>query len=581
MNRRQDARLGLSGRLLAVLGIGLLLWLLLLAAAWQMHRGDSEAVAGIAAVAPGIGLQAEAAAALVPGRASGSRLFGGLFAASLLLLAGLSLLLWRGWLQPIRELARAARRVEAGDYRLDLPIDRGDEIGELQRALTRLAAAAGQHQAEIRRIAYSDSLTGLPNRLALRETLERRMLQAQHGAWQVALVFVDLDDFKRINDTLGHDAGDEVLEQFAIRLQQCVALADDREASVARFGGDEFVALFCARDARDAARQLGEAVLVELQRPISVRGRQVFLGASIGITVYPDDAPDPHQLIKSGDIAMYQAKIAGKNCVRFFNRAMNQAVEHSVALEHALRGAWERGELSLSFQPIYSLSNRRMVGAEALLRWNHPELGNIEPAAFVEIAEQSGLIDGIGQRVLLSACLAAADWPDDHGLAPFVSVNVSPRQLRSGELPDIIAAVLRDSGLAAQRLHIELTETAVLGDELQVSALLARLRAMGVKIWLDDFGTGFSGLSHLRRVPVDGLKIDRSFISDMLLDRDDLALTSAIIALGHSLGITVVAEGVESEAQFSLLRERGCDYAQGFWLGHPVPDAEFRARAVA
>jgi diguanylate cyclase (GGDEF)-like protein len=503
----------------------------------------------------------------------------GLLGGLLMLGAVLSLLISRGLVQPIRRLADAARQVGAGDYRLRLPGRRRDELGELERAFVRMSAALARHDAEIRRIAYTDSLTGLPNRAALRDMLQRR-LSAGAGTGQLALMFVDLDDFKRVNDTLGHEAGDEVLEQFAQRLQQCLGLSDDPDGFVARFGGDEFVVLFAADDARETARQLGEAVLVELQRPLAVRGKQVFLGASIGITTYPDDADRLPNLLKFGDIAMYQAKVAGKNCLRFYNRSMDQAVEHSMALEQALRGAWDRGELSLSFQPIYELVNRRLVGAEALLRWNHPELGQIEPAAFVEIAEQSGLIDGIGEHVLLEACQTAQRWPTS-GIAPFVSVNVSPRQLRSGELPDLVATALARSGLPAERLHIELTETAVLGDELQISALLARLRAMGVKIWLDDFGTGFSGLSHLRRVPVDGLKIDKSFIADVLHDPDDLALTTAIIAMGHSLGITVVAEGVESEAQFTMLRERGCDFAQGFWLGHPVPDAEFSTRAEA
>ena len=529
-------------------------------------------------------LQAEASDALAARVEAATRrslgLLAGLLGGLLLIGALLSLLVSRGLVRPIRRLADAARQVEAGNYRVALPSERRDELGDLERAFMRMGDAVARHDAEIRRIAYTDSLTGLPNRLALREALERRLQDAQARGRQIALIFVDLDDFKRINDTLGHDAGDEVLEQFALRMQQCVGLSEDPQACVARFGGDEFVVLFAAEAARDVARQLAEAVLVELQRPHAVRGRQVFLGASIGITLYPEDAEDPHQLIKNGDIAMYQAKVAGKNCLRFFSPAMNHAVEHSVELEHALRGAWERGELSLAFQPIHQLANRRMVGAEALLRWRHPQFGDIEPTVFIAIAEQSGLIDAIGQRVLLEACTVASGW--SHGeIAPFVSVNVSPRQLRSGELPDIVAHALRESGLAPERLHIELTETAVLGVELQVGALLARLRAMGVKIWLDDFGTGFSGLSHLRQVPVDGLKIDKSFIADLLRDPDDLALTAAMIALGHSLGIDVVAEGVENEQQYDLLRERGCDYGQGFWLGHPEPLIRFSEPAPA
>lgn len=503
-----------------------------------------------------------------------------LFAALLAFGAGLSVLVSRGLVRPIRRLADAARQVESGDYRIDLPTRRGDEVGELQRGFVRMAAGIARHDQEVRRLAYSDHLTGLPNRLAFRERLDERMIAAQAEGVSLALVCIDLDDFKRVNDTLGHDAGDEVLEQFAVRLRQCIPYDTDPQAQVARFGGDEFVAVVASSDARGSAHQLAEAVLNELQRPLQVRGRQVFLGASVGITLFPEDASEARDLIKNGDIAMYQAKTAGKNCLRFYSRAMDQAVGTSVALEQALRGAWDRGELSLYFQPIYELANRRLVGAEALLRWRHPELGEIQPSTFVEIAEQSGLIEAIGRHVLMTACEAAQRWTS-LGEAPFVSVNVSARQLRSGDLPDVVAEVLRQTGFAANRLHLELTETAVLGDEIHASVQLARLRSTGVKVWLDDFGTGFSGLSHLRRVPVDGLKIDRSFVADVLQDPDDLALTSAIIAMGHSLGISVVAEGIESEDQYTILRERGCDHGQGFWLGYPMPDAEISARMSA
>jgi len=282
-------------------------------------------------------------------------------------------------------------------------------------------------------------------------------------------------------------------------------------------------------------------------------------------------------LMKNGDIAMYQAKVAGKNCYRFYSRAMDQAVERRVRMEQDLRGAWERGELSLAYQPVYSLADGQLVGAEALLRWQHPEHGAISPSVFIDVAEQSGLIETIGPLVLRTAAADTVRWQRDHAAARhmFVSVNVSPRQLRSGDLPQVVANCLRETGLDASRLHLELTETAVIGDEIHASGLLARLRASGVKIWLDDFGTGFSGLSHLRRVPVDGVKIDRSFIADVLRDPDDLALTTAIIAMAHSLGITVVAEGVEKEGQYAILRERGCDLAQGYWLGHPVSAQDF------
>jgi EAL domain-containing protein (putative c-di-GMP-specific phosphodiesterase class I) len=317
--------------------------------------------------------------------------------------------------------------------------------------------------------------------------------------------------------------------------------------------------------------------VAELSRPIQVQDRQVFLGTSIGITLFPEDASGSTMLMKNGDIAMYQAKVAGKNCYRFYSRAMDQAVERRVRMEQDLRGAWERGELSVAYQPIYRLSDGGLVGAEALLRWQHPEHGSIAPSVFIDVAEQSGLIETIGPQVLRAACEATRHWHDTHrGAAElFVSVNLSPRQLRSSDLPKLVDACLRETGLPPASLHLELTETAVIGDELHASNLLSQLRKRGVKVWLDDFGTGFSGLSHLRRVPVDGVKIDRSFIADVLRDPDDLALTTAIIAMAHSLGITVVAEGVEKEGQYAVLRERGCDLAQGYWLGHPVSAQDF------
>ena len=294
---------------------------------------------------------------------------------------------------------------------------------------------------------------------------------------------------------------------------------------------------------------MATALVQELSRPISVHGRQIFLGTSIGVTVFPDDAVSAAMLMKNGDIAMYQAKVAGKNCHRFYSRAMDQAVERRVRMEQDLRGAWERGELSLAYQPVYRLEDRRLVGAEALLRWQHPEQGAIAPSVFIDVAEQSGLIETLGPQVLRAACMDAR-LAGGRRRRPAVRLGQrSPQQLRRRQ-PQ--SRQSRRDRAAAEPLHVELTETAVIGDEARVSGLLARLRNSGVKVWLDDFGTGFSGLSHLRRVPVDGVKIDRSFIADVLRDPDDLALTTAIIAMAHSLGIHVVAEGVEKEGQYEI-----------------------------
>ena len=473
---------------------------------------------------------------------------------------------------PIRGLALAARQIEAGDYQVALRENhRDDEVGELVRAFARMRDAIARHDREVRHMAYTDGLTGLTNRLAFREALDHRLMAARASGHPLALLFADMDDFKRVNDTLGHEAGDEALLQFAQRISEAVATAGD-DAMLARFGGDEFVILLAeGDDVATRARELAERLVRELGKPLRVQGRELFLGASIGVTLFPDDAADATTLLKNGDIAMYQAKVAGKNCYRYYSRAMDHAVERRVHMEQELRGAWERGELRLAYQPIFRTRDRRLVGVEVLLRWQHPTLGTIPPSVFIEVAEHSGLIEVIGPKVLHAACMEAAQWPRPAGGdALFVSVNVSPRQLRGGELPDLVAQCLHESGLPASRLHLELTETAVIGDEMLAAQLLDKLHRTGVKVWLDDFGTGFSGLSHLRQVPVDGVKIDKSFVADMQRDPDDLALTTAIIAMAHALGITVVAEGIEQQAQFDLLCQRGCDLAQGYWLSHPV-----------
>ncbi len=511
----------------------------------------------------------------------GSRYLRWLVLPLALLLLACVLAAWyvqRTLVRPIRALADSARRIEGGDYKVEhLHSKRTDEVGNLVRAFGRMGESVARHDREVRRMAYTDALTGLTNRLAFRESLDHRLMLMRGSDRQLALLFADIDDFKRVNDTLGHEAGDEALLQFASRIQQAVDRYGGDDALLSRFGGDEFVVLIQEGDVRQAATRLAEVLVAELRLPLDIQGRQVFLGTSIGITLVPEVASSSSALRKNGDIAMYQAKVAGKNDFRFYSRAMDHAVERRVHMEQEVRGAWERGELSLAYQPVCRASDGRVVGAEALLRWQHPMLGMISPSVFIDVAEQSGLIDGIGLRVLQSACAEAMRWSTigEGGERLFVSVNVSPRQLRKGDLPDIVAECLRESGLPASCLHLELTETAVISDELQAATMLARLHATGVKVWLDDFGTGFSGLSHLRRVPVDGVKIDRSFVADLQRDPDDLALTTAIIAMAHSLGITVVAEGVEKEAQYNLLAERGCDLVQGYWLSHPISATEF------
>lgn len=484
-------------------------------------------------------------------------------------------LLERHVIRPVRDLSLAIDQMEQGRYAdVNLSSNRQDEIGGLTRAFSRMSAGVARHDREIRRMAYTDSLTGLANRLAFREALEERLLTMQANSGELALLFIDIDDFKRVNDTLGHEEGDEVLNQLAMRVKGTLELHGLPGSQVARFSGDEFILLFLKPEIRNSANELAEALLENIRKPLILNGNPLYLTASIGITLFPFDANAAGMLLKNADIAMYQAKVAGKNCYRFYSRAMDQAVERRVQLEQDLRGAFERGEMGLMYQPIYSLANGRIVGAEALMRWQHPRLGMVPPAMFIDVAEQSGLIDMLGRHALVLACNDAATWKCANQSLPFVSVNVSSKQLRGGELIDVVETVLASSGLKPSQLHLELTETAILTDENQASVLLSRVRATGVKVWLDDFGTGFSGLSHLRRVPVDGVKIDRSFVTDLLRDPDDLALTTAIIAMAHSLGITVVAEGIETEGQYGVLRDRGCDQGQGFWLGRPMLSQE-------
>ena len=504
-------------------------------------------------------------------------------------LSGLALLLFIGlWMvayllvRPVRALAAHARALEAGRFDLRIETDRPDEIGDLMRSMGALGASLARHDRDIRRLAYIDTLTGLPNRLVLREELERATMLGRSSGAGVALLFIDLDDFKRINDTLGHDAGDEALGQLAQRLEQRLSELRGSDLDlISRFGGDEFVALLTGSDLRERARRFADSVLAAVREPLLAAGRAVHLNASVGITVFPEDGNDPPQLMKNGDIAMYQAKLAGKNCYRFFTPMMTRIADDRLHLEHDLRAASAAGELDVHYQPIVDLRSGVVTGVEALLRWDHPHRGLVPSTEFVGIAEDFGLIGELGRFALERACQDAARWPLVNGKAIFVSVNVSARQLREPDLPKQVADALERFSVPAQRLHVELTESALLDTEAPALATLAELRQMGVSVWLDDFGTGFSGLTHLRRVPVDGVKIDRSFVQDLLTDRDDLALTTAIVAMAASLGFESIAEGVESAAQLEVLRELGCDLGQGYWLGYPMAHEELMLTLLA
>lgn len=489
----------------------------------------------------------------------------------------------RRFVRPVMQLAQHAQAMESGRYDVAIAESRRrDEVGALERAFARMSRSVRDHDSQIREIAFTDALTGLPNRRSFLERLDARLMNEDTDGG-IALLFIDVDDFKRVNDTMGHEAGDRVLIELSDRFRSAADAMPLRSSEVARLGGDEFVIVIQAREGGPralsaVASQLAEAMVDAAARPVELAdGQRVFLGASIGITLFPGDAVGAVTLIKNGDIAMYQAKTAGKHCYRFYHPSMEQVVERRVRMEHELRTAWERGELTLVYQPVYRLSDRRVLGAEALLRWQHPEYGLVAPSVFIGVAEESGLIEQIGSQVMRAACQDAAHWHlrDDGDEPFFVSVNLSARQLRDEWLPSEVGRILAETGLAPGRLHVELTETAVLDPDVANGPLLDRLREIGVRIWLDDFGTGFSGLNHLRTLTVDGVKIDRSFVADILQDEDDLALTRAVIGMARSLGVVVVAEGIEELGQYELLRDAGCELGQGYWLGQPMVNEDF------
>ncbi|RFF29386.1 EAL domain-containing protein [Wenzhouxiangella sediminis] len=495
--------------------------------------------------------------------------------------AGAAWLIARGLLRPIRALAAAADRIEHGQFEpVEGPNPRGDELGKLVQSFNRMALSLRDHDREIRRLAYQDALTGLPNRLMFRELLDQAVGDQDHELTGLGLLFIDLDDFKRINDTLGHDAGDLVLTEFARRLQDRVAaFAGHSEAErpvIARLGGDEFVALLTGGDIKERCTTLARSILSSLGEAFQVGDRQLFLSASIGVSSFPDDARSARQLLKCGDLAMYQAKLEGKNGLFFYRDHLRAAAEENLRLEQLLRESLERGEVDLNYQPIVALDSGRVVGAEALLRWHHPELGQVEPDRFIAVAESSTLIDELGRFVLARACHDAAAWQEScPGLR--VGVNISGRQLLRRDLVHLVEQSLAESGLPAACLSLELTESSLLHDRDLAAETLLALRQRDINVWLDDFGTGFSGLNHLRQLRVSGVKIDRSFVADILSDPDDLALSSAIIAMAHSVGMRVIAEGVESREQLELLRDNGCDLVQGFLLARPMPAAEIAA----
>jgi predicted signal transduction protein with EAL and GGDEF domain len=447
----------------------------------------------------------------------------------------------------------------------------------------------------IARLACFDSLTGLPNREHSMQRLAIALQSSTAAGQSTALLYIDLDNFKRINDTLGHGAGDELLTRCAARLREAIQASGDADAprpgagagagagDLGRIGGDEFIALLPGVSSREAAAAVADLIIAALRQPVVIGQHEIIITASIGIAMSPDDGHDAAALLHHADLAMYFSKRRGHGAHAFFDSSMSDGAMRRLTLEGQLRGALERGELTLEYQPQFELSSARLSGLEALLRWNHPELGLVSPLEFIEIAEDSGLIIPIGEWVLRSACAQGRRWRD-LGL-PFghIAVNVSGVQFLQRDFPELVARILREAGLDPRCIELEITETVVMRDEAWAATALASLRAVGVSLAIDDFGVGYSSLGRLRHLPVDRLKVDRSFVKDLETQARDRSIASGIIKLSRSLGISVVAEGVETFEQLLYLQEQQCESAQGYLFSRPlrIADAEALLRRSA
>nr|WP_246248758.1 EAL domain-containing protein [Sphingomonas hominis] len=472
----------------------------------------------------------------------------------------------RGIAQPIVALDAAARRLENGE-RAEVAVDSDDEVGRLARSFNRMSLGIKEREQRITHLAFHDGLTELPNRVLFQQSLEQAVARAARMNEQVGVLCLDLDGFKSINDTLGHPVGDALLRQVAERL---LLVADG--AMVARLGGDEFAIVVQEAEDIGRSRRLGRTILDQFSEPLEVADHTIVTGSSIGIAMFPADGEDAAALLKNADLALYRAKHDGRGELRFFDQSLDEAARRRRRIETDLRVAIRTGQFKLNFQPIVASDGEVIKGFEALLRWPHPDHGLIPPVEFIPIAEETGLITQIGEWVLHEACRVAAGWPEHVRVA----VNVSPLQFRSPGFGSIVLQALAISGLAPNRLEIEITESVFLDGETGVLQILHMLRALGVRVALDDFGTGYSSLSYLRSFPFDKIKIDRSFITNIAHDASAAAIVKAIVDLATALHMETTAEGVENAGQHAELQAQGCSTLQGFLFSKPLDEMSTR-----
>ena len=447
-------------------------------------------------------------------------------------------------------------------------------------------------QKQVHNLAYYDVVTGLPNRVHLNEKLSYALALAKRSGRKFALLFLDLDHFKQVNDTLGHDAGDELLQQTADRLKEAVREYDSvvrpvsfqknnenalpSNHTVARLGGDEFIVLITNIENEQDAAVVAKRISTTIVEPYKIAGTEANISTTIGISVYPDDGRDSETLIKHADIAMYHAKESGRNSMQFYSREIHDASLQRFSLEKKLKLAIEAEELQLAYQPKMCLATGRIVGVEALVRWTDDELGVVSPAEFIVLAEETGLILPLGRWVMLEACKQMKEWVLAGLDLQSIAINCSAVQFMRSNMTELVSEVLSLSGLEPNLLEIELTESLLLQDTEEGIRILNELKARGIQVSIDDFGTGFSSLSYLKKLPVDKLKIDHSFVRDLAVDSGDEAIVSAIITLSHKLSLDVVAEGVETEEQCRVLSEMKCDQIQGYLVSKPLSADDFR-----
>jgi len=449
-----------------------------------------------------------------------------------------------------------------------------DDRGEITHFVCVKEDVTGRKEADLLnwRRANFDQVTALPNRVLFKDRLTQALVRARRARTRVAVMFIDLDRFKAVNDTLGHEIGDEVLRQVGRRLADCMRDSD----TVARLGGDEFTAILPNPGPEKAITRVASRILDALRQPFDAgNGQQAFIGGSIGIAVFPDDGLDPDLLLKNADQAMYRAKETGRNTYQFFTPDMNAAMEARLRLETDLRKGLRDGEFAVHFQPMVDAASRRIKGAEALVRWAHPSRGLVPPGAFLPVAEEIGLMGDLGALVLRTACDHCHRWRESGHPDMTISVNISGRQIGAPDFLEIVDGALVDSGLPPEALELEVSETLLLADLPVIEAHLRQVADRGVRLTIDDFGTGHSSLQHLRRFPFSTLKVDRTFVRDVLDNREDAILVEAVIAMARKLGLAVVAEGVESEDQIDYLLTQYCDMFQGFLFGRPLPRDEF------